>query len=223
MCLFRGTLLASEGRIYTPASVLTMPRKWAPWVTQTSRQHRAAHSLARKPWKIPWIFFVLKNGSACGPGIAFFTKFSHIFHSGSHDFPTIFHDFRTFSQFFSHIFPHVWLCAFLKTFFRDVLPKVFFIVCNLHTAQPSARQVMPLLVDQARHSWPNTHTKQSFKRQVFGKIRSKSSLWRQSAITQGASFLRGISDFGTQTFFRPVNVFAPMVFFFGIFLGICLL
>ena len=57
-----------------------------------------------------------------------------------------------------------------------------FIVCSLSIASLSPRQVIRLLVDQARHSWPNTPINKSFKWQVFGKISAKFSLCRQSAI-----------------------------------------
>ena len=49
---------------------------------------------------------------------------------------------------------------------------------------------MRLLVDQARHSWPNTPINKSFKWQAFGKISAKFSLCRQSAITNFAIFHR---------------------------------
>ena len=84
-------------------------------------QQRAADSLARKKWKIPWNFFShSKVVLPAVPAMFFFTKiFRTFFHCVARGF------FDGFSRFFSHIFSHYFSHGFSRRIFRTSLLHIF--------------------------------------------------------------------------------------------------
>ena len=146
MCVLRANPVASEGRIHMPVSVLTMLRTWIPWgsnLTPTPQQ-RAADSLVRKPWKIPWIFGRSRVVLPAVPALRFFTQFFRIIiHNVFHVwFRPFLHNLFFFSLIFSHylsllfshIFSHVRFCTFFLSYSSRVCCQKVFIVCSLCTA-----------------------------------------------------------------------------------------
>ena len=133
-CASSGKHAGSEGWIRTRAPVPTMPRKWSMSHKPHPIQQRAADSLARKKWKIPWNFFshskvVLPAVPAMFFSQKFFAHFSLCCQRFFWRFFTIFfaHFFALFfARFFSQNFSHLPFTHFSDTFFHScVLPKGF--------------------------------------------------------------------------------------------------
>ena len=131
------------------------------------KQQRAADSLARKKWKIPWNFlFALESGSACGPSNVFlFTKIFHTFFTVLPEgFCTFFHDFfaHFFALFFARLFSqnffaHPFYVFFWHIFFIAVCCPRVFIVQSQHcvtvpeTGHTTTCRSSPSLLTQYSH------------------------------------------------------------------------
>ena len=182
-----GNMLTVRGGMHTPAPVPTAPRKkWVPWVTNLTASNKGLQTAWPEKCE-KW--FCLRSQHCI-----FFTKlFAHFFTMSPEIFRTFFHDF--FRTIFRTIFHTAFLADFFThpfyTFFKHTCSELCIaervsIVCGLSTAQLSPKQDIPLLVDQARHSWPNTGTNKSFRRHLFGKTSAKFSLCRNPTINDCA-------------------------------------
>ena len=170
--------------MHMPAPVPTTPRKWVRWVTNLTASNKGCRQPGQKNMKHFVKFFCRAQKWFCLRSqhwIFCHNSVRTLFHSVARDF------FRTLFTMFLDIFRTIFHTIFRTAFQAELLrrsvlhissntvlqscalPKGVSIVCSLSTAQLSPRQAIPLLVDQARHSWPNTRTNKSFRRHVFGK------------------------------------------------------
>ena len=187
-----GNMLAARGG-YTCMRPCrqTMPRKWVPWVTNPTPSNKGLQTAwPEKGEKFREIVFRTQKWFCLrSQQCFFFTKsFRTFFTVLPEGFARFFHDFFAhffalfFARLFSQDFSHVPFTHFSDTFVHSCVAQRVFIVCSLSTAYLSPRQVIRLLVDQARHSWPNTPINKWKKLKVFGRVSTKFSLCRQSAI-----------------------------------------
>ena len=147
---------------------------------------RAADSLARKYEKFCEFFSRSQMVLPAVPAQFFSQKLSaHFFTVSPEIFRTLFTNFRIFfalfftlffALLFKQNFAQIRFTYFPNTFLQSCVAQRVSIVCSLSTAQLSPRQAIPLLVDEARHSWLNTRKNKLFKRHVFGKTSAKFSL-----------------------------------------------